>query len=86
MSQLKNNARTISNHIIRVEHLIKQGLGYCCPWLFFHLNRRASASLIATRFGVAEGTIKTWRRKFKDDELKCESCTNCMKSRAKRRK
>lgn len=57
-----------------VEHLITDGLGYCCEWYFFSLYH--DTSLIAARLGVSERSI----RRHKAAELCCQDCPNCMKS------
>lgn len=52
------------------------GLGYCCPYAFFRVNRRTGA--IATRLGLAERTIRVWKAKFKAKEIVCSEASNCM--------
>ena len=62
-----------------VKSLIVFGLGYCCEWAFFKTYKRTGR--IADRLGVGDRAIRYHKRMFKDGELKCEGCTNCMKDR-----
>ncbi len=64
-----------------VHTLIKQGLGYCCPWAFFKIFRRTPE--IAARLGVSDRTIQRCKRAVKEGELECEHCANCMKAQVR---
>lgn len=66
------------NTIPLTEHLITQGLGYCCLWAFFTLFKRTG--LIAIRLGVTPQTIRRYKARFRGGEFKCkEDCQRCMK-------
>jgi hypothetical protein len=66
---------------VTVGTLITDGLGYCCPWVFF--RRFRSTAMIALRLGVSTGTVRTWKRAFKAGEFTCTCRENCMKEKLK---
>lgn len=43
-------------------YLITKGLGYCCPWFFFHSFSKKPATLLATRLGCGLTALKELRR------------------------
>jgi Fe-S-cluster-containing dehydrogenase component len=59
------------------EKLVCVGMGYCCPYAFFRVNKRTGA--IATRLGQTPRTIRLWKAKFNAGELKCGKLEACMK-------
>ena len=62
-----------------IHALITQGLGYCCPWIFFSLYRRTG--VIADRLGVTTRAIKLWKAKHREGKIGCESNNRCMASK-----
>lgn len=70
------------------ERLIVDGLGYCCPWVFFKFFKRKY--VIALRLGVTPRTVNNWKAKVRDGEIACTKCDKCMmnalKERDRRRK
>lgn len=60
-----------------MKDLALKGLGYCCLWAFFTVNKRTG--MIATRLGVDSRTIRWQKAKFKAGEMECEKCSNCLK-------
>lgn len=60
-----------------VRHLITEGLGYCCPWMFFRLYRRSS--VIADRLGVTVRAVQ--KAKAAADAGKCEGCEKCLRTK-----
>lgn len=56
----------------------EQGLGYCCPYVFFSLY--PSTSLIAARLGVTTRAVRYYKAQLKAGDLRCEERSNCMKS------
>jgi len=70
-----------SNHSTLTEHLIKDGLGYCCLWAFFSIHRQTG--MIALRLGVTPRTIRLYKAKHRGGEYSCEECGKCMKSAVK---
>jgi len=64
---------------ILIKDLITSGLKYCCPYGFFKMHKRTG--LIAARLGVTERAVRYWKMAFKQGDLKCEGCKNCLKGR-----
>lgn len=62
-----------------VRRLITEGLGYCCPFIFFH--RYKKTGLIALRLGVEERTVRYWKMAYRQGDLKCEKCQKCLKDK-----
>lgn len=54
--------------------------GWCCPYAFFHANRKIRTGLLAARIGVHESTIKSWRRFYSKGQIYCESGLSCLKT------
>jgi len=54
----------------------KNGLGYCCPWLFFQLYK--DTAVVAARLGVHKSTVN--RAKILAGEVGCTKCLECMKA------
>lgn len=65
-----------------LKQLITRSLGYCCLWAFFSLYRKPGQ--IADRLGCTKNAVKYRKNQFLDGKLKCEQCTNCMKSSLRR--
>lgn len=65
--------------IALTEHLITDGLGYCCLFAFFSIYRRTS--MIALRLGVTPRTIRLYKARFRDGEYKCAGCERCLASK-----
>lgn len=61
------------------KELVVDGLGYCCEWGFFKLNRQTG--MIAARLGVVDRTVRYHKMAFKDGCLSCEKRPNCLKGR-----
>lgn len=61
--------------------LITDGLGYCCPWAFFHIFRKTPE--IAARLGVSERTVRREKARVDDGEEKCKECARCMKEQVR---
>jgi hypothetical protein len=59
-----------------IHHLITSGLGYCCPWMFFHLFRKTG--VIAARLGVTERAVRYAKKRVKEGEWVCEGHPTCM--------
>jgi hypothetical protein len=59
-----------------VHQLITSGLGYCCPWMFFHLFRKTG--MIAARLGVTERAVRYAKKRVKEGEWVCEGHPTCM--------
>ena len=55
----------------------RDGLGYCCEWLFFTQFRKTS--FIADRLGVTSRAVRIHKAAFRGGELECEGRLNCMK-------
>lgn len=66
-------------HKCLTQHLIEDGLGYCCPYAFFSLFRQTR--VISARLGLGRTTVKEWKRRMKSGELQCQHCPNCMQPR-----
>jgi len=59
------------------EHLITQGLGYCCPVWFWQRYWKVPTDLIAARLGVSEGTVRRHRSAFNRGVDMCWGRENC---------
>lgn len=62
---------------LSVATLITDGLGYCCPWLFFQLYRKTS--VIADRLGVTDRAVRYLKSKVDNHVCTCEGHPHCMK-------
>lgn len=62
-----------------VHSLICDGLGYCCEFAFFRLNKRTG--LIAARLGVTDRAIRYHKAAFKAGEFRCKNAAKCLKGR-----
>ena len=66
---------------LTVEHLICDGLGYCCQFAFFSLHRQTG--LIAARLGVCERAIRYHKMAFKHGDMECQHLKTCLKEKLK---
>lgn len=51
--------------------------GWCCPWRFFHENRKVRSGLLAAKLGVADSTVRQWRRFYARGQISCDRAHNC---------
>ena len=61
---------------ITVEHLITEGLGYCCPWFF--LTRFKKTGVVAARLGVSRQAVLYARNRVHNGEWECKKTDKCM--------
>lgn len=67
---------------VTVRELICDGLGYCCEYAFFRMEKRTG--LIAERLGVDARTVRYHKMAYKDGDLVCEKLIageKCLKGR-----
>lgn len=57
--------------------LVCTSMGYCCPYAFLRVNRKTQE--ISDRLGLAKRTIRVWKAKYDDREIRCETKDNCLK-------
>lgn len=70
---------TLKSKRITVKHLICEGLGFCCEYAFFKLQKRTG--LIADRLGVTDRAIRYHKLAFKDGNMACERRDKCLKGK-----
>ena len=61
------------NELVRT--LITKGLGYCCPWAFFHFHKKTA--LIADRLGVSTRAVQRVKKEVRECG-DCEKRPNCL--------
>lgn len=64
-----------------INHLITEGLGYCCEGLFWQLYASTPSDLIAARLGVTPRAVNTHRRAYLDGDLGCKNLGGCQRSK-----
>lgn len=81
---MSRNNRQLSGDNSRqtVEDLVREGLGYCCLYAFFRVNKRTG--LIAARLGVTDRAVRKWKARFKSGELRCTGAANCLLPKLRR--
>ena len=76
MSEQKAQRQTVKRLITEPR---PYGLGYCCIYAFFRLFKRTG--LIAARLGLTDRAIRYHKMAYKDGDMHCEKCPNCLKGR-----
>ena len=65
-------------HRTQTEILVEDGLGYCCPYVFF--SRFRSNTTIALRLGVARNTALRWHKGVADGSVVCQQREGCQRT------
>jgi hypothetical protein len=66
-----------------LESMITQGLGYCCPQVFWSYYHDTAAPILAARFGCTPETVRKHKQWFREGKFKCADKPTCLAERIK---
>lgn len=59
-----------------VNHLVTEGLGYCCEWFFFQHFK--DTQVVADRLGVTDRAIRLAKQRVREGVSVCQQKENCL--------